>query len=70
PEDDSFEVRIMRSWNPAVTNQIDDPLDSLAGAISDEPIRIGKLHNKDEYKETPNWRTNGGVHEAALDFEN
>lgn len=36
----------MRSWNPAVTNQIDDPLDSLAGAISDEPIRIGKSHNK------------------------
>ncbi|WP_151838037.1 MULTISPECIES: phage terminase large subunit [unclassified Acinetobacter] len=69
PDDDSYEVRIMRSWNPAVTNQVDDPLDSLAGAISDEPVRIGKSHNKEEYKESPNWRTNGGVHEATLDFE-
>lgn len=69
PDDDSYEVRLMRSWNPAVTNQVDDPLDSLAGAITDEPIRIGKTHNTNDYEETPNWRTNGGVHEATLDFE-
>ncbi|MFW2152808.1 phage terminase large subunit [Acinetobacter gyllenbergii] len=69
PDDDSYEVRLMRSWNPSVTNQVDDPLDSLAGAIADEPVRIGKIHNKEEYKESPNWRTNGGVHEATLDFE-
>lgn len=70
PDDDSYEVKIMRSWNPAVTNQVDDPLDSLAGAISDEPVRIGKTHNTTDYEESPNWRTNGGVHEATLDFEN
>lgn len=69
PDDDSYEVKIMRSWNPAVTNQVDDPLDSLAGAISDEPVRIGKTHNTTDYEESPNWRTNGGVHEATLEFE-
>lgn len=69
PDDDSFEVKVMRSWNPAVTNQIDDPLDSLAGAIADEPIRIGKIHRQNEANESPNWRTDGGVIEATLDFE-
>src|SRR5690606_31867216 len=32
----------MRDFNPALTNQPDDYLDSGAGAISQTPVRIGK----------------------------
>jgi len=31
----------MRDWNPAVTDQADDYLDSLAGAILSSPVRLG-----------------------------
>lgn len=66
---DSVQVKQMREFNPAITDQPDDYLDSLALAIVESPERIGKTHNTNDYEETPNWRTNGGVHEATLDFE-
>ena len=59
----------MREWNPAITDQPDDFLDSLALAIVEAPERVGKTHNTTDYEESPNWRTNGGVHEATLEFE-
>ncbi|EME4727153.1 phage terminase large subunit [Acinetobacter baumannii] len=68
--EDSAQVKQMREFNPAITDQPDDYLDSLAGAIVEAPERVGKSLNQTDYEETPNWRTNGGVHEAALDFEN
>ncbi|ELX05849.1 phage terminase large subunit [Acinetobacter baumannii] len=68
--EDSAQVKQMREFNPAITDQPDDYLDSLAGAIVEAPERVGKTLNQTDYEETPNWRTNGGVHEAALDFEN
>lgn len=46
-----------------------DYLDSAAGAIVEQPERIGKSHNTVNYKESPNWRTNGGVYDAALEFD-
>lgn len=36
----------VRDFNPAVTNQPDDFIDSGAGAISETPVRIGKLVGK------------------------
>lgn len=67
--EDSVQVKQMRMFNAAITDQEDDYLDSLAGAIDDEPVRIGKSHNTVNYKESPNWRTNGGVYDAALEFD-
>ncbi len=68
-ENTSKQFKQMRMFNPEITDQEDDHLDALAGAITDQPERVGKIHSKEEYKESPNWRTNGGVHEATLDFE-
>ena len=57
-------------FNPAISDQADDDLDSLAGAITDSPERVGKIHRTNEVNERPNWRGNSGVIEATLDFEN
>ena len=69
-ENSSRQYKNMRMFNPAITEQPDDDLDSLAGAVTDSPERIGKIHRQNEANESPNWRTNGGVIEATLDFEN
>ena len=69
-ENTSEKFKQMRMFNPAITNQEDDYLDSLAGAVNDSPERIGKSHDTVNYKESPNWRTNGGVYDAALEFDN
>ena len=69
-ENTSKQYKQMRMFNPAVTEQEDDHLDALSGAVTDQPERVGKIHNKEGYKESPNWRANSGVHEATLDFDN
>lgn len=69
-ENTSEQYKQMQQFNPALSDQDDDHLDSLARAITDSPERVGKIHNKEQHNERPNWRTNGGVHEATLDFEN
>ncbi|EFD5180897.1 transcriptional regulator, partial [Escherichia coli] len=69
-EEDAPAAKQMREWNPAVANQPDDYMDSAAGAIVDQPERVGKIHRNNEVNESPNWRTSGGVVEATLDFEN
>ena len=69
-ENSSRQYKNMRMFNPAITEQPDDDLDSLAGAVTDSPERIGKIHRQNEAHESPNWRKNGGVVEATLDFEN
>ena len=59
----------MRDFDPLKPNQADDYLDSGAGAITDLPIRIGKIIGpvKDiSPKET--WRPAGNVHTAEIDF--
>ncbi len=68
-ENSSVQYKQMRLFNPAVTDQEDDYLDSLARAITESPERVGKIHRTNEAHELPNWRTNGGVIEAALDFD-
>lgn len=59
----------MRQFNPAVTEQDDDHLDSLAGALADGPCRFGKTLKKSNDGVRETWRTNSGSYEAPLDFE-
>lgn len=69
-EEDAPPAKQMREWNPAIVSQPDDYLDSAAGAIVDQPERVGKIHRNNEVNEGPNWRSESGVHEATYDFEN
>ena len=43
------------TFNPAVTNNKDDELDSLAGAINAEPIRVGLSYNEVQYTQQNHW---------------
>ena len=67
-ENASKQYKQMQQFNPALSDQDDDHLDSLARAVTDSPERVGKIHNKEQHMERPNWRTDGGVIDAALDF--
>lgn len=58
----------MKDFNPAVTSQPDDYLDSGAGAISQTPIRIGKLVGKPTTHTREDWRPDAGVHEVQMDY--
>lgn len=67
-ENTSKQYKQMQQFNPALSDQEDDHLDSLARAVTDSPERVGKIHRTTESNERPNWRTDGGVVEATLDF--
>lgn len=58
----------MRDFNPAITNQPDDFLDSGAGAISQTPVRIGKIVGKPTEHRRDDWRPDAGVHEVQVDY--
>lgn len=58
----------MRDFNPALTNQPDDYLDSGAGAISQTPVRIGKIVGKPTGERSNDWRPSAGVHEVQVDY--
>ncbi|WP_028354764.1 phage terminase large subunit [Bordetella petrii] len=61
----------MKEWDPSITNQPDDYLDSGAGAILQAPVRIGRMvREKVGIPTAPgreDWRPSGGVHEVALE---
>lgn len=59
----------MRDWNPALLVQADDHLDSLAGAVSETPERIGRASTgwNSPGKSRDDWRPAGGVHEIELE---
>ena len=57
----------MRDWNAAIANQPDDFLDAGAGAITDQPARIGQLVGNQTGDEGEDWRPAAGVFEAVLD---
>lgn len=65
----SKQYKQMQQFNPAISDQEDDHLDSLSGAVVESPERIGKIHRQLEAREGVNWRENSGVIEATLDFE-
>lgn len=58
----------MRDFNPALTDQDDDYLDSGSGAIAQTPVRIGRIVGKPTEARRDDWRTNAGVHEVQVDY--
>ena len=56
----------MRDWNPAATNQPDDYLDAGAGAVTDQPARIGQTVRIESASPADDWRPSGAVTEYAL----
>lgn len=58
----------MTEWNPEVTNQPDDYLDSGAGAIAATPVRIGKTVGNPASNQRKNWQSSDGHFEAKTDF--
>ena len=59
----------MRDWNPAITDQPDDHLDTLAGAITQTPERIqGRGGDWNPTVQAgDDWRPSGGEHEVELE---
>jgi hypothetical protein len=62
----------MKDWDPSITRQPDDYLDSGAGAILEAPVRIGKIvgdlaGNRDA-PAADHWRPRTGVHEVTLEY--
>lgn len=58
----------MRDFNPALTNQEDDYIDSGAGAIAQTPVRIGRIVGKPTETRRDDWRPDAGVHEVQVDY--
>lgn len=59
---------VMRDWNPAVTDQPDDDIDSLAGAVTETPERIGRQVGwNPPGVPRDDWRPSAGVHEVELE---
>lgn len=56
-----------KDWNPAIRNQPDDLLDAGAGAVTDQPARIGQLSGNVDPDRGEDWRPSAGVYEAALE---
>ncbi len=56
-----------KDWNPAIKNQPDDLLDAGAGAVTDQPARIGQMVRNPDPQETDDWRPSTGVYEATLE---
>ena len=57
----------MKDWNAVVKNQPDDLLDAGAGAVTDQPARIGAAVRFVEPDRDDNWRPSTGVFEATLE---
>jgi len=58
----------MRDWNPAVADQPDDDIDSLAGAVSETPERLGRFMGWNTPEQgRDDWRPSGGLHEVELE---
>lgn len=57
----------MMVWNPEVTNQPDDYLNSAADAILQAPVRINHLVGNPTADTRNDWRQSAGVFEATLE---
>jgi len=61
----------MRDWNPAVSDQPDDHIDSAAGAMSEQPERVGRVASNGwnaPSTQRQDWRPSAGQHEVAVEF--
>lgn len=57
----------MQQWNPEVRDQPDDLLDAAAGALTDQPVRVGKLVAALPARERQDIRPNAGTFEVQLE---
>lgn len=57
----------MKDWNPAVREQPDDLLDAGAGAVTDQPARVGQLIKNLNTTRDDDWRPSVGVYESSFD---
>ncbi|WP_313495462.1 phage terminase large subunit [Pseudoxanthomonas mexicana] len=57
----------MRDWNPGLTDQPDDLLDAVAGAISETPERFRAIGGISPSAQPEDWRPTAGVYEVAFD---
>lgn len=62
----------MKEWNPGVRTQPDDLLDAGSGAVTDQPVRVGKLvsnvFGNPKGMARDDWRPSGGEHEVILEL--
>lgn len=56
----------MRDWNPAIAQQPDDYLDAGAGAVTDQPARIGQSVGNANPDRPDDWRQLAGEFEVEL----
>lgn len=57
----------MKEWNPAVPEQPDDLLDAWSGAVTDQPVKVGKLVRNLDPARADHWHPAGGVFEVSLE---
>lgn len=55
----------VQEWRPGAKGVRDDGLDAVAGALSQEPVRLKRFHSSGRQ----NWQGSGTIHEANTDFE-
>lgn len=70
-EDTSPVFKQMREFNPEVSEQPDDYIDSLAGAILRTPVRIAKsvqIRTSESSKLVSKWRPNSGQYTAKINY--
>jgi hypothetical protein len=58
----------MTDFQPELSDQPDDYLDSGAGAIAQTPIRIGKIVGKPTDEKREDWRPAAGVHDVTVEY--
>ena len=66
---ESPQVKQMRLFDPSTNQNEDDYLDSLAGAISTEPIKIGQNNLYPAYSSKDDWRPSNQYLEMKIDFD-
>ena len=57
----------MKDWNPAVRDQPDDLLDAGAGAVTDQPARIGQFLRNVSEGSHDDWRPSADSHSYELE---
>jgi hypothetical protein len=58
-------IREMQEWRPGLKGARDDGLDAVAGALSQSPVRIKRIHNSGRM----GWQGGGASHTARTDFD-
>lgn len=61
-------IEQMRSFNPELTQQKDDYLDSLAGAILQTPVRIARIVGNPTSENKDHWRVKNASYEVQVDY--